>query len=241
MLIGARLALWGAAKPSGPTARDYVQDGLVAMWDGIENAGWGQHDASATAWVDLVGGVTVSGRSFGDKYATLSNKNSTTAASSSYRADQDFTLHGSLRTLPKVWTNWTLLGIGTGSGIQNGFCFIGYDTGYPLRYKNAYAGTTGLNLSTGAVSGADICLDVVFIYSTKTAYLYVNGALSGSSSIDASLWNLDGKNLQLGSVLYDLGSVGDMRNYNIIYYNRALTAAEVAANYAIDKARFNLP
>ncbi|MBQ1429034.1 MAG: hypothetical protein IIZ06_05145, partial [Kiritimatiellae bacterium] len=55
MRPGARLALWGAAKPSGPTARDYVQDGLVAMWDGIENAGWGQHDASATTWKDLTG------------------------------------------------------------------------------------------------------------------------------------------------------------------------------------------
>ena len=40
-----------------PTARDYIQDGLVAMWDGIENAGWGKHDENATNWVDLVGGT----------------------------------------------------------------------------------------------------------------------------------------------------------------------------------------
>ena len=25
----------------GLSTRSYVQDGLVAMWDGIENAGWG--------------------------------------------------------------------------------------------------------------------------------------------------------------------------------------------------------
>ena len=37
------------------TARDYVQDGLVAMWDGIENAGWGTHDDAATVWKDLTG------------------------------------------------------------------------------------------------------------------------------------------------------------------------------------------
>ena len=37
------------------SARAYVQDGLVAMWDGIENAGYGVHDANATTWKDLVG------------------------------------------------------------------------------------------------------------------------------------------------------------------------------------------
>lgn len=37
------------------TAKDYIQNGLVAMWDGIENVGWGQHDSNATVWKDLVG------------------------------------------------------------------------------------------------------------------------------------------------------------------------------------------
>lgn len=38
------------------TAADYIQDGLVAMWDGIENVGYGLHDDSAAVWVDLVEG-----------------------------------------------------------------------------------------------------------------------------------------------------------------------------------------
>ncbi len=33
----------------------YVQDGLVAQWDGIENVGRGRHDGTATAWTDLTG------------------------------------------------------------------------------------------------------------------------------------------------------------------------------------------
>ena len=37
------------------TAKSYVQDGLIAMWDGIENAGWGVHDMNATMWKDLTG------------------------------------------------------------------------------------------------------------------------------------------------------------------------------------------
>ena len=56
--LGLRMAQQAAiAANAVPTARSYVQDGLVAMWDGIENAGWGVHDNNATAWVNLVGGV----------------------------------------------------------------------------------------------------------------------------------------------------------------------------------------
>ena len=40
----------------GVAASSYVQGGLVACWDGIENAGAGTHDAGATVWKDIVGG-----------------------------------------------------------------------------------------------------------------------------------------------------------------------------------------
>ena len=36
------------------SAKDYVQDGLVCMWDGIENVDWGVHDPNTTVWVDLM-------------------------------------------------------------------------------------------------------------------------------------------------------------------------------------------
>ena len=48
MLINLRNALMAGKRT--PTAKDYVQDGLLALWDGIENAGWGTHDVNATTW-----------------------------------------------------------------------------------------------------------------------------------------------------------------------------------------------
>lgn len=36
-----------------PTSADYVQSGLVAQWDGIDNAGTGTHDPAATIWKNL--------------------------------------------------------------------------------------------------------------------------------------------------------------------------------------------
>ena len=49
------MGAWGIGGKKAPTAKSYVQDGLIAMWDGIENAGVGVHDASATTWKDLSG------------------------------------------------------------------------------------------------------------------------------------------------------------------------------------------
>ena len=52
MSIASRQNLW---KSTSITAKNYVKSGLIALWDGIENAGWGVHNASATTWKDLVG------------------------------------------------------------------------------------------------------------------------------------------------------------------------------------------
>ena len=53
LLVAAALAAQCAC---AETAARYVQDGLLACWDGYENAGAGLHDPSATKWKDIVGG-----------------------------------------------------------------------------------------------------------------------------------------------------------------------------------------
>lgn len=53
------LKAWNSRSNSEYTAKSYIQDGLIAMWDGIENAGWGVHDPNATVWKDLVGSIAV--------------------------------------------------------------------------------------------------------------------------------------------------------------------------------------
>jgi len=62
--VGGAHILHGATEDEQKfTVSDYVQDGLVAVWDGIENAGWGVHDRQATEWRELINGTyTVLGR-----------------------------------------------------------------------------------------------------------------------------------------------------------------------------------
>ena len=62
LAAGAMLAAtapFAAVADEGKSTSDYVQDGLVAQWDGVENAGVGLHEDSPSAWVDIVGGLAI--------------------------------------------------------------------------------------------------------------------------------------------------------------------------------------
>ena len=75
--LGGRHLQYVSIAQDGPyTASDYVQDGLMAMYDGIENAGLGIHNYDAINWTNLVAGSLFSdgianvdtGFGFGGKY-----------------------------------------------------------------------------------------------------------------------------------------------------------------------------
>ena len=54
-MIAERQIAFGRGAKKGLSAKDYIQDGLVAMWDGEWNAGGGKHNTNATMWKDLTG------------------------------------------------------------------------------------------------------------------------------------------------------------------------------------------
>ena len=65
--------------------------------------------------------------------------------------------------------------------------------------------------------------------------LYVNGSLARPSFVS-----------QAGAddryrVMLKTGGQSEFRFHSVRVYNRLLSGAEISANYAIDKARFNLP
>ena len=52
IVVAALCTAIAASSAHAGTAMGYVQDGLLACWDGIENAGSGIHNSSATKWRD---------------------------------------------------------------------------------------------------------------------------------------------------------------------------------------------
>ena len=75
MNLASRTGAWAKSGGGVPTARDYVQDGLVFMQDCIENSGWGVHKSGIqTEWTELVSGKKAScDVTFYDDYALVNS------------------------------------------------------------------------------------------------------------------------------------------------------------------------
>ena len=225
-----------------PTARDYIQDGLIAMWDGIENAGWETHNPSATVWKDLIG-----------------NRDWTLGASTSYEwtansfdakdqfaATQDFIDGSIVKTVElcaKIKTP------STGVSGNHAFVIIGRisASGSPPYYGLLYRNSQGVLALMGgrsyfagtASEFAGVAASFSFPnYATTSVSGYFNGTSRGTNGNNT----LDYNSTTRGTVARIGGTAKQsmpIEVYNIRLYSRALTAEEIEHNYKIDKERFN--
>ena len=242
--IGGRSIQFVDIDLGGMSAKSYVQNGLVSQWDAIENIGYGIHDGLATTWIDLVGGVPMKNVKFGDDHAIPTGNTMTDSRPGYYPfyITGDFTMHGCLVNPPRVWVHWTEIGIGKGAGCENGICLSARDgaVNYSVCYRSAYSGTIYAIVHTGTTAGDMYSIDVLFQYSTKTYWVYVDGVLKGSAVIPEENWNLDGQALSVGIGLFQrLDMMGDFKVFDFMLYNRMLSAEEIAFNHEIDLERFN--
>ena len=251
MIIGARTGAW--AKSGMPTARDYVQDGLVAMWDGIENAGWGVHDPSATVWKNLVGTEDmVFNQSFeydiyNDSVLFRDDNRSGSRAISkmSITMTNDMTIEG-MMLVPNVKPVWDLrMCIGLLRYHKTGvFPFARGVNHIPsLKYSASYNDNSDRYFGNPK-TGETVSSTIVFRRADKSFDGYYNGKHVGSIGSQDDNWLGDNTILNPVFVHKQLSDTiigSDIRIHYMRVYSRVLTAEEIAANYAIDKARFNLP
>ena len=227
MMLGARTAAWAKADGGVPTAKDYVQDGLVAMWDGIENAGWGVHDQNATVWKDLIGGETVSSPSiiFTDNSLSLDGSYYM-VGSKHYYANNGYSLELVFSAHTSPPSNSAVVVFGSYSG-----CGINWQNYWQVNIGGAWYSS----LWPEKINQVSMTLDK----NGRVAYYYENKGYYETS-------------LSPFSYPYKVGSVGIGKGWNqsktfdgeincIRFYGRDLAQDEIAANYSIDKARFNLP
>ena len=241
MLINLRNALMAGKRT--PTARDYVQDGLIAMWDGIENAGWGVHDASATTWKDLVGnrdwtlGASTS-------YEWTANSFD---AKDQYAATQDFidgSLVSTVEFCAKIKAQETAP-LGNFAFIMLGRDGTTVGAYYGLLYRNRSTQVGALMACRSFfVNSYTEFSGVPASFSFPNFTSYVPGFFNGISRSLSGVITLDYNETTRGTVARIGGTAQQampIEVYNIRLYSRALNADEIARNYAIDKARFNLP
>jgi hypothetical protein len=224
----------------GKTAKDYVQDGLIAMWDGIENAGWGVHDQNATVWKDLTG----NGYDLPLSTATLEilsngvrRKNTVTHSTES----KVRWINTPSRTLEICVTAPS--SISSGSQVLLATTSVGSGTVVPCLVKKSvgYFEWSQQWNSSKIIFKSNITLTLSSSYNDgNTANGYVNGEVQAANNTDT--WGFTADTISV---------LGDPRGtshapfgycaHNVRVYNRALTAEEIAHNYKIDKERFNLP
>lgn len=237
MIAARQIAFGGSAKK---WENPYITDGLVAMWDGEWNAGGGKHDPSATVWKDLVGdndlvcsGDYVWNNGF-EFPSTMQGITKAVNANTLYTLG-DFSIHicvsikasvpynihsGDLFSLDRV----------AGSGIVS----YAASKDEPQRFSWWSFGQNNYS-AVVAIDGE-----------TTSAVLAKKGSVISAF--------LDGKRIRYWDqtkTLEGFVSIGQLRDqskrpapnaivHNFGIYNRALTAEEIAYNYEIDKARFNI-
>ena len=239
MLINLRNALMAGKRT--PTARDYVQSGLVAMWDGIENAGWGTHDANATTWKDLIGSANMTLANNGATYSWLDDALQVSQETSTSQINVGVASNAALNALLNAAGGFTVEVVAQKKSnfVSSPDRWIDSTTSHPFMIQsdrtNARVGCyTGNNVN---VLNATTDTTKVFCVALtqnrsggKVGYLNGRSFASNTSAYAVSFNSI---------VIHNRG--GEKLRYCIRLYNRVLTADEIAANYAIDKARFGLP
>lgn len=224
-------------KRPGYTAKDYVRDGLVAMWDGIENAGWGVHDPNGGLVEMLSGTATYLRR------GTLSVRDDCirleTAVLTSPSILSIVNLDGSGDLTIEACVEWDKDGRAIQWADGRPFNSVMFSNNYT--YYMFHSACTDSVLEGLWGSGFyDYRVHRSLTISSTTVQWYQEGIATTSAPRTKNFettnnvfplfgWDFD----------YGLPASGELCAIRI--YNRALTAEEIAANYAIDKRRFNLP
>ena len=227
------------------TAKSYVQNGLIAMWDGIENAGWGVHDATATVWKNLgstgstYDATAGSAKTWLDKGAYFERNwgqvFTIPAGFMNTQAKGEWTLEVVFSPLSRWVENYSGIFGNHGSGLgwdwgqvkffglySPTFQFIG-SSGYSWIYGDKYSVSCGAS----ATAGATIAV--------------INGEIFGEKACTASQVTLTQSSaIYIGAAFGSGERVFHGTIFAVRVYNRKLTANEIAYNYAVDKERFGL-
>ncbi len=241
MLVAARasFAIAHARRWQNP----YVIDGLVAMWDGEWNAGPGLHDANAAAWRDLVGSRDLVKHGNFIFVGWTEKSAIVPVLSSNYVS---LVASGGLSTATLTVEICHGMFVGNNSGLvvfgaaneSSTACGLAYR--YASNANTVYASGTSAQTSLGAYYTSPTSM--AFCKSGSTINCYAKGLLKNTYTVSFS-----SRDSVTNIYLLSNNRTSDFARtrpsgpiYCVRIYSRALTADEIAANYAIDKARFGL-
>ena len=227
------------------TSANYVQSGLIAQWDGIDNQGTGTHDPNATTWKDLKGSNDM----------TLTSKGSWTSDGKALYVDgmgaQGASATPAYKTIEIVYKmtkdGGRLIFV---SGLQSRFVVMD-PTANNATLKRVYF--NGYGTSSGNDKYFNWQLDTTRIYSAAATYkgdsnvssetgshvkdVYGDGVFRNDGTMGNG-WGVGNGKVAVGDRTLTAAYPWTGNVYAIRLYDRELTMDEIAANRAIDYARF---
>ena len=221
------------------TSASYVQDGLVAQWDAIDNEGTGTHNPNATVWKDLAGHndlTIVEGRGSEWRRGICFYMCTRTAGLAAAYGSEAATTYKTIEILFKK-TSWGSRILFWGGSQTRYVVFDNKDTN-PFHWVYFDGAKSTLYAKTKCYEPNA----VVATYDDNNAVtqIYSDGAPKATSTVGNG-WNPGDNRVTLGWRSVDTPGPNygwDGEVYSIRLYNRALTAEEVARNHAIDVKRF---
>ncbi len=243
-MLPVKLSPFGLSIKKLPTAKDYVQNGLVSMWDGIENAGWGTHDDNLRLIDLLQNGYEM-------PVETIESNHGTVRGISKYRMARITDAVRSVEVVcavtgtykpasGRIWTTYCEGSTQYTDVTRYAGLAVGGVSEYPDRVT---LGTLYPNIEGGFLEDAfpaalyGTSFSVSFSSNTNKSDIYLNGTYTLQSNVHISETQ---QNLYFNGQ-YGLTSYGFNGSiYSFRLYSHTLTASEIATNYAIDKLRFNL-
>lgn len=227
----------------------YISDGLIAMWDGVWNAGWDMHDQNATMWIDLVGGnngILNGNYQIEENCINFLDETGYAALARQYSwYDSEGCVEFVVLPYGVKRGNYNHPFISLHNGLwdhaSNNICLrFKYDsTKSPYWFPriNTY---NGMNIDVSdywenSVGGAMNNNPIAMLYSKSTVYLC--DEICDASRAQGYIYN-SGAFFNRG-INNTNGYAG--KYYAVRIYSRTLTQEERTHNYAIDKERFGLP
>ena len=242
-LAASAVVAANAAVASAASTAEYVQEGLIACWDGYENDGAGGHATTLNRWTDTNG-----------RYSFVFNENS------------GITIDGNALVFPGTQTGYAKLSVddtdSTFEKAKDGTCEIviisGPTTGFSVALQSS--AQSGIALGAWSRSSAAVAAQLAMssngnrpsaLYNWSSAIstlttTYTSALSQGSwangvklSSSDQRQWSVPGDETILGHrmALAD-GQAFRGRIYAIRLYSTKLTPEQIAANHAVDVKRF---
>ena len=240
MMLGARTGAWAK---SGGWVNPYITDGLASMFDSVWNVGGGLSDRTSDRWFDVVSPAYIEFENF---------KNHDDAKIEWTDNALEIThMNGVGHGMTPVYGAFYNIGSATiefvarnnGNNKNRNYIFGIWNNGTYAMYT-IYVGSAKV-VSNGSASEPRCLTNELasfsFVCDGSDTLFYRNGEYKGVESNNTFVER---------DILDEYVAIGDRYEFSdftflgaissIRIYSKPLSAEQIAANYAVDKARFNL-